>query len=347
MNLYDFYIEHNFGFPPIDGTYSKLRNYSVDLKTLKVSTEHGETTFIRFFRRNIFKDDEISEKQWSEISMKVENTIKELQGAEILESGELSEIYDITHSGFGSCMEQQGYKFEQLDLRKEASIAYILDKHGYLVARSILWTIDEKTYYDTVYAHSSYFDVMINGLRKKGYKPVSSYQLQIPAFDLTEYLPYLDHFNMYYYEEGIVTNYHKHDDYMCIQDEEYDPEDYVWSKARQRYCFESNAYYINGDWYPEEDTICVQVGRWDFEDILIEDAEKNGGYGYHNGNYILKKDMVYCPISEQNVPEWETFVCKYDGERYKLGHASAKYANVCVKNVEKYEQKEKITVEKA
>lgn len=196
-----------------------------------------------------------------------------------------------------------------------------LTEYGKIVARALVWTIDDNKYYDRIYYYNDqYFAVMENYLENYGYRSMrtshcagvnAKYELGI---SLSEYkfhqitkFPYVDTMRYYIPGEDILTNEEPSDGYYTLDS--------------------TDGGYSNH--YEDETYNCAFCGDpTDADDLVTIDRGSGAGdyaceccreYSDAYQEYIRARDAVYCDYSESYVLDSD-MVMLSDGSRCYCEH---------------------------
>jgi hypothetical protein len=187
----------------------------------------------------------------------------------------------------------------------------VLKSRNLVAARTLLWKINDKIYYDRIYhADNESSFILENILKDKGYTKVygSSLRLSIPLNE-QEYLdyglyPYMDTFCYYSSEDQCLTNYEPEFNYHTMRNTD---------GSINNHDSSLNCCYVCDETMNEDDTItisygnshgqqvCTDCGIWtnDDEAVLYEDTTRtyddeiyhtNNVVELHNGNYAYVHD---------------------------------------------------------
>jgi hypothetical protein len=214
----------------------------------------------------------------------------------------------------------------------------ILKSRNKVSARALLWTVNNKTYYDRIYhSDNDAMFILENILKSKEYEKIygTGPELKIPLsktdFDDYGSYPYLDTFCYYDSVEEVLTNYepnsecyysmrntngylHKHISKMCASCDTSigsDEDDY--------------STITIGDLSGE--IVCNDCGFWTSNDEYILYGERQETYDrlvYHENELIELADGQYARINDPYLKEYE------NGYGYFIHGYSSVYDHECV-----------------
>jgi len=195
----------------------------------------------------------------------------------------------------------------------------VLYKHDRVAARSLIWIIDNKKYFDRVYSYNSMAESLItNSLTSRDYNMLREFHggqlkhLDIPfeysKISKIDFFPYLDSFQYYSVDDEMLTNYEPQGEYWrfnqidgtreTLNDEEYSCD----------HC---------GDTVPcSEDLSEITRGRYRNQYACSDCCV----YSEALDETFLTSDAIYCEYTESHIPE-DLCVTLIDGSKCWEGHS--------------------------
>lgn len=208
----------------------------------------------------------------------------------------------------------------------------VLREQGQVIARSILWYVDGKVYYDRIYYYNEEaLAFMENYLQSVGFltmrdnhgsgvqaKDYIKVPLSYSNFEDTSTFPYVDSLRYYYPDEEILTNEHKIGETVHILDRT-DGSYTSWPEETedQYYCEECDFTSNDPDDVSTIDRgpgrgrcVCGECGVWsdEYGETILRDSST---YCDYSQSYILDEDMVrlengdYCYNEHIHLREYE------------------------------------------
>lgn len=188
----------------------------------------------------------------------------------------------------------------------------VLYKNGMVAARSLLWNIDGKTYFDRVYSYNSVAESLItNSLLSQDYimlrefhgSQIKSLSIPFSYSNLTqiEYFPYIDSFQYYSVDDELLTNYEPDGEFW-----QFNQIDGSYSTNEQ----DTFSCDCCGDETCQEDLSEITLGRY------------RGQYGCNDcvvysdpiDETMLRQDCTYCEYTEAYFQD-NRFTTLHDGTK--------------------------------
>ena len=245
----------------------------------------------------------------------------------IIEGNDIKEAYLSTsylpcnHSNlWNSCMRHSHCEdyFEIYTDYPEIVKMAVLYKHGKVAARSLIWTVDGKKYFDRVYSYHSMAESLITQsllsrdcimLREfhGGQKDSLSIPFSYSKIDNISYFPYLDSFQYYSIDEEALTNYEPDGEFLqfCEIDGSYR------NNKVDEYCCDHC-----GDEVLSEELSEITLGRYRGQHACNNCA----AYSEQIDETMLRTESTYCEYSEAYFPN-HMFTTLRDGTQCWDGNA--------------------------